>query len=232
MHKQCKTATLGRNAVDLVGTFPAKFPNISCFYFKSYAPEPSVEQRLDLKQVATLAGLSTRQLLAHDSNVAELVEQMLTDIDVDESTGWTEVRAGDLASKLPQLQTECDGRGEVLALYSHCRDLRGCELHIPMMDFRIKSGDDYGQLNLMKKALNKIGQSDGVLLDSGNSYHYYGFQLLNESHWRWFMAACLLLEPLVDVRYISHRMLAGKAALRLTTARLKPKAPEIVACLR
>jgi len=39
-----------------------------------------------------------------------------------------------------------------------------------------------------------------------------------------------LLDPLVDVRYISHRMLAGKASLRLNEFLIK-EIRKVVACL-
>jgi hypothetical protein len=101
-----------------------------------------------------------------------------------------------------------------------------------MMDVRIESGKDIGQLRLLKECLRKLRQTDGVLLNSGRSYHYYGLRRLSQCEWMRFMTACLLLEPLVDIRYIARRMLAGKASLRLTDAPQKAKAPEIVACLR
>jgi hypothetical protein len=103
--------------------------------------------------------------------------------------------------------------------------------HIPMMDFRIKSSTNIDQLCLLKECLCKLKQTDGVLLNSGKSYHYYGFRRLSHQEWMRFMTACLLLEPLVDVRYIAHRILAGKASLRLTATPQKKKVPELVACL-
>jgi len=231
MHNRCEAcAKTGRNAVELVGTFPQKFPSVRYFYFKAYEPRPGVEERLNVRNVRTLAGLLIGELLAHYPNAADLIEQMLRGINV-QSTGEIEVSAADLTSRLPQLEAECRLRGEALALYSMCRKANGNKLHIPMMDFRIESGDDIGQLNLLIQALTRLGQEHGVLLDSGKSYHYYGFKPLKEPEWQRFIAACLLLEPLVDVRYIAHRMLEGKAALRLTTVPRKPKSPEVVACL-
>lgn len=232
MLKELKTIPSGFNALDLVRMFPAKFPNMSRFYFTSYTPKPSIEQRLGLKKGRTLASLSIRKLLADHPDIDKLTQQLLKGIEADESAGWTEVRARDLTSRLPKLEAKCALQGKVLALYSYCRDLRGCECHVPMVDFRVESGDNYGQMNLLGKALKKLGESKGVLLNSGQSYHYYGWRPLSKSQWRRFMAGCLLLEPLVDVRYIAHRMLAGKCSLRLTSAPLKPKVPEVVANLQ
>jgi hypothetical protein len=156
---------------------------------------------------------------------------MVSGIDVDESKNVIEVHKSDLASRLPQLVKHCHDQCEALALYSYCKTAKGGVVHIPMMDFRIESGDDVGQLSLLKEGLKKLRQTDGLLLNSGNSYHYYGLKPLPEHEWKKFMTACLLLEPLVDVRYIAHRMRAGKAALRLTAAPLKDAVPQIKACL-
>ncbi len=125
---------------------------------------------------------------------------MLRGTNIDESVNRKEICAADFASKFPLLCTDCERRREALALCSVCKDTSSNTLHIPMMDFRIESGKDDGQPNLLKEALKKLGQTNGVLLDSGKSYHYYGFQLLAEHEWRRFMAISLLLEPLVDVR--------------------------------
>jgi hypothetical protein len=156
---------------------------------------------------------------------------MLKGTDVNESSSWIRVSAVEFASGFFQLQSECHDRGEALALCSFCEDSSSGELHIPIMDFRIES-ETGAHLNLLKEVLTKVGQTDGVLLNSGKSYHYYGFRLLTERDWRRFMVTCLLLGPLVDIRYISHRLLAGTAALRLMTAPGKPKAPEVVAYLK
>ncbi len=53
----------------------------------------------------------------------------------------------------------------------------------------------------------RVGQPQGSI---GSNF------LLSRQEWIRFMIACLLLEPLADIRYIAHRMLVGKPSLRLT----------------
>jgi hypothetical protein len=219
---------VGCSALELVEGFPGVFLNTAHYYFKTYRPEPGVEVRLG-KQVG--AELRIRELIAHNLDVDDVVKRMLKGIEIDESRSWIKVPADDMCSWLLRMQAQCRVRGEALALYSRCQNKDGRELHIPMMDFRIKSGEGNAHhLSLLSAALQRLGQCRGVLLDSGNSYHYYGFELLTPSQWKRFMAACLLLDPLVDVRYISHRMLAGKASLRLNEISDK-RNPKVVACL-
>jgi hypothetical protein len=216
---------IGQKAIDLVGTFPATFPNVSHFYFKTYRPVPGVKDRLNVSD------LSIQELQARCLDPATLIEEMLRHVNDNEPTPQIEVPAKDLVWRLPELVAECKVREEMLAVYSVCRENNGRELHIPMMDFQLKSGSDVGRISLLRTAIKGVRQQHGVLLDSGNSYHYYGLRLLTEQDWRWFMVGCLLLEPLVDVRYISHRLLACKGALRLTSRPGKSDEPSVVSYL-
>ncbi len=109
-----------------------------------------------------------------------------------------------------------------------CEDTR--VKHIPMMDFRCEPSSR--NLKLVVEAMRRVGQQDGVVLESGRSYHYYGFNLLDEAGWLDFMYRNLLLTPFVDARYIGHRLLAGIARLRITASRGKPTVPHRVASLR
>jgi hypothetical protein len=216
---------VGKKAVELVAAFPFIFPSVSCFYFKSYRPVPGVKVRLKVNE------LSIQELRARYPKPDTLVSEMLKHVNDDETKSSIEICADELVVRLPQLAAECSERKEALAVYSLCRAKNGDELHIPMMDFSFKAGLDNGDVDLLHAAVKGVRQQRGVIVDSGNSYHYYGLRLLPQSEWRWFMAGCVLLEPLVDVRYISHRLLAGKAALRLTTAPGKDKEPSVVSCL-
>jgi hypothetical protein len=216
---------LGQTVIDLVATFPATFQTVSCFYFKTYRPVPGVRDRLKVTE------LSIPQLRERYARPDILINEMLKHVNDDETHSVIEVRADEFAHRLPQLAKQSYERQEALAIYSMCQEKSGEVLHIPMMDFRLASGSAEGQLDLLRTALQGIRQNEGLIIDSGNSYHYYGLRLLPEGEWRWFMAGCLLLEPLVDVRYVSHRLLAGKASLRLTTAPGKATEPRVVSRL-
>ena len=124
---------------------------------------------------------------------------------------------------------------ELLAICSRCMRADGSVGHLPMLDFRAEASTEPATaartLELITKALIEIGAPDGVVANSGNSYHYYGFDSVTEVEWREFMLNCLLLEPVVDVRYIAHRLLSGGAALRITSSSEMPM-PHVVACIR
>jgi hypothetical protein len=94
------------------------------------------------------------------------------------------------------------------------------------MDFCIQFGNDVREHGVLHLALQWLGQRRGVLLNSGNWYHYYGFELLSPARSKTVRGGGPVAAPLVDARYIAHRMLAGKASLRLNevSGKEEPKA--------
>lgn len=93
------------------------------------------------------------------------------------------------------------------------------KLHIPMIDC-------YGELDGAKVdriiAASKDFELEAIyIFYSGRSYHIYGIGLMDPDMWRRFMGRILLLnmpdqDPLVDARWVGHRLLAGYGTLRWT----------------
>lgn len=92
--------------------------------------------------------------------------------------------------------------------------------HIPMVDFSITPENFdlgvYTQLNqyMTKKTKNPI------LFNTGRSLHGYCDTLLSTKEWYELMGRLLLvdkidrIEPIIDTRWIGHRIIAGYSALR------------------
>lgn len=70
-----------------------------------------------------------------------------------------------------------------------------------------------------------------VDVDSGRSYHYYGKRLLSKNEWRIFLGKCLLMQDLVDERYVGHQLVDGHCVLRLSASQIKPSIPRVTAQL-
>lgn len=103
--------------------------------------------------------------------------------------------------------------------------------HLPIMNFTTGKAVTCQNIELMMHAV--CGAREGVLLESGRSYHYYGNFLLTNEQWIRFMAICLLHSPLVSADYIAYRLLGGMAMLRLTTCPpLKPNIPVVIQSVR
>lgn len=170
---------------------------------------------------------------AADRDIDVLVERLIGGKKSDATVPLQFFSARELSE--PDFRFPDPDTDEVLAVCSRCTRADGTVGHLPMLDFRAeacnKSAATARTLELIAKALIAIHAPEGVVINSGNSYHYYGFELVTEAKWRKFMLNCLLLEPFVDVRYIAHRLLSGGAALRITSSSEKPM-PHVVACIR
>lgn len=104
--------------------------------------------------------------------------------------------------------------------------LGGIELfrNIPLMDFRCRPSKE--NLIHVKNLLREKGEQQGVILDSGRSYHYYGLRTLPSVEWRGWMKNWYW--TLADNFYIAHAILDGNNWLRLTGGVTKPEVPEVV----
>lgn len=85
--------------------------------------------------------------------------------------------------------------------------------HIPMLDFHIPMRSSFP--SVIQDILNLLGEGDGFILESGESYHYYGTRLLDEKQMLIFLAKALRMSPIIDRAWISHQIEEGACALRI-----------------
>jgi hypothetical protein len=105
--------------------------------------------------------------------------------------------------------------------------------YIPMLDFVSKKNEQNGRLlEVLLLQINKaVGIKAGFLLETANSYHYYGRTILDTDRWTKFIGLSLLLHPpahylefailrgassLIDTRFLGHSLLAGQGSLRIS----------------
>jgi hypothetical protein len=105
--------------------------------------------------------------------------------------------------------------GQELALNSTVQ-IDGRSYHLPMIDFLGFSGDHY---HTLCRIFHEDFVNDLLFFNSGRSFHAYGVEPLTFHAWVQFMGRLLLcnlpeLAPVVDQRWIGHRLLGGYAALR------------------
>jgi hypothetical protein len=103
--------------------------------------------------------------------------------------------------------------GSSVVLSSRVELHSGKKQHIPMVDLHIPAGDSNLKLATAVGAL--FHTQGGYLLDSGQSYHFYGKRLLEESELASFLGRALLLAPLTDRAWIAHQMIEGACGLRI-----------------
>jgi hypothetical protein len=219
--------------LDFISYFRTSFPQIAKFHFYIYKPHLGAAAQL----VATgkeVPNLFAERKWEFEKKVIEAVqkdsthENHITNMlrhDPNESSRLISVEASDLEKWLLNTLNKIE-EDEAIGWVSLCISANNTICHLPMMDFSCDIS--FQNLSFIKKAMEFIGEKKGVFVNSGNSYHYYGYSIIPPPQWHHFMAQCILLAPFTDVRYIAHRLLSGYCILRISGSRLKQKIPEII----
>ncbi len=135
---------------------------------------------------------------------------------------------------------------KILGIASRVIMKDGSEAHIPMMDF----GCPVEEENLIKIEQLMIPFHGGFILESGNSYHFWGSQLMTKSEWQDFLDYCdeknknfqaslaKWEENLIEDNYIAACRFRGTCVLRIfnflnpNTGVLEKDEPTVVKILK
>lgn len=86
--------------------------------------------------------------------------------------------------------------------------------HIPLIDFHCISNNVNASLAEDIVKILQIGP--GYLLDSGESFHFIGSKLINNSEFVPYLGKLLMYSPIIDKSWISHQLIEKSCALRIT----------------
>ena len=105
-----------------------------------------------------------------------------------------------------------------LAIHSNIKIESGEIVHLPMIDL---SSASKALINRLSDFLEPEILSGFGWYNSGRSFHVYGSKFLSFNEWTSFMGTLLLvnqknMNPIVDPRWIGHRLIARYSALRWT----------------
>ncbi|MEI9885113.1 MAG: hypothetical protein WDN08_01220 [Rhizomicrobium sp.] len=238
-----EAAIAGADAVSFVAALASRWPRRESFSFAHYTPRRGLAERLPpIDPPRRLFAMNADELLdlaAGDGGalMAKIVGPLVDGRKIQARLKLHFHEAGAIA-RHGVLKLVPPPSGQVVAFCSSVRLAAGTYRRFPLVDFRVGAppAEDRAAnaraLELLCKALQTIEAPPGALLRSGNSFHYYGCEALTLSAWRRTMYRFLLLEPLVDVRYIAHRLPSSRAVLRLTDVTAKPHVPRVVATVR
>ena len=87
-------------------------------------------------------------------------------------------------------------------------------MHIPMLDFRFSPSP--ANQRLIVAILGALRILPGYLLESGNSYHFYGVRLMTAEEIRNLLSRALIYGPVVDKTWAAHQLLDGFCGLRIS----------------
>lgn len=135
----------------------------------------------------------------------------------DKRTMFT-ISANELTAKKIEELCNSTPEGMELALNSRVVMRDKTVMHIPMIDLATKATGIIGRvLDVLPSNL-----TDAMIwFESGRSYHGYGTVLISKEDWIKLMGRFLLVNqpqvpPVVDPRWIGHRLISGYASLRWT----------------
>lgn len=202
-----KHIKIGDVAPDYVVALAQMNPELKSLGFRIYSPIPGVNERLANPGIKS-AKATVANFLRHE-NVS--------------AVRW-EVLARDLTPQLIRDKVAEVPNDQALALDAKCHVQDGSANYFAMMDF--SAPPNQNNLELLSSFVEGIA-CDGIIVDSGASYHFYGFELLDYHKWVAFMGKCLLA-PWSDSRWIGHSLIENGGDLRISPTRLKQKLPSVV----
>lgn len=85
--------------------------------------------------------------------------------------------------------------------------------HLPMLDFHISIS--HKNTKMIMQICRQLGLNKGFILNSGNSYHFIGKQLITEDKLIDTLSRALLYGPIVDTRWIAHQLIERSCTLRI-----------------
>jgi hypothetical protein len=113
----------------------------------------------------------------------------------------------------------------ILVISSRVTLHTGAAAHIPMLDFRMAASSR--NLSTAQAVVRQLGL-EGVILNSGQSYHFYGLSPLSPNDLNSYLAEALLFTPIIDYRWIAHQLIEGACALRLSPGSGLQHIPKVV----
>lgn len=117
--------------------------------------------------------------------------------------------------------------GQVLVLSSLVQ-LNGGELgHIPLIDFHCPVSKENREISAHASSL--LDPLGGYLLESGQSYHFYGRSVIPSRDFYRFLGRALLLSPVVDRAWVAHQLIEGACGLRISAKIAGGQPPLVVA---
>lgn len=199
----------GSKAEEVFREVIAQNPDICAFSFLIYTPLPtSGENAFENSEPiwVSVDALKDKNLLINLSNAV-----------IEQSSDYT----GFIDSDEEEIVLH-DG----IAICSLVRMRDGTVKHIPLIDFDNELDSDpvvIDDMKMMNEAILSLGQN-GYLLDSGNSSHFWGVNLMAEEEWKRFMSMMEVAEfydedgyehKVFDKGFVIRNSKRGYSALRI-----------------
>lgn len=119
------------------------------------------------------------------------------------------------------------GYGEAVGLVSEVELKSGKHQHFIFLDFHCEVSED--NTELVSAVSNRLLPGGYLLLDSGDSYHAWGIQLVSSSERVKLLGRSLFFMPIVDGIYIAHQLNQEVSSIRISVGGQRRCAPQVIA---
>lgn len=230
-------------SIDLTSKLSLLFPEVKTFYLTKYTPSVGLEERLQSNpakyepivfKLAEQFRSTVGVLLPYwESIIIAAWQNKNARIFWNEAIRHTPAQSSERKISIAAELLNKDKINEIktgssaidaLALCSVCELKDGTVGYIPLMDFRAPPSSE--NLNEIENIISALKLS-GAILQSGKSYHFIGFKLMNKDEMLKFLGRCILYAPITDTRYIGHRLIEGSCDLRITDSLIKNAIPRV-----
>jgi len=119
---------------------------------------------------------------------------------------------------------------EVIGISSKILCTGGLEKHLKHldMDFVDSVSDDKEEIQTFLEKMHPIGEYEGLIILSGNGFHYYGGEVLPPNEWIDWIKRAKTPDTLVDPDWCEIQLERGYSILRMTSSSLKPNSPKVL----
>ena len=217
----------GLPAAELIASLPSLMPHVSMFSIVRYEQSgisALAELSSHLGHPVSQASLSSIDLSSLDENRKNALSSFL----VAHSPGAApqDITPMELTTISRSLSSSTDTHpvssfpgledNELIGISSPVSSpVSGSKLHIPLIDMDAPIGEE--SVDIMSSTIKNM-DVPAAIVESGRSYHIYILGTLTKDDWSSMMGRMLLLMPLVDVRYIAHRLIDGYGAIRINAS--------------
>ena len=200
-------------------------PQVSAIRLRAYKTPPEYEERLGGGERARWLAKEARRLRWQhgipfwDGVLLSAVKRAFVDRTVVQGVAFHQIQSDEtirvdrhtlLEKGLPNTASQHLSWAVISAVEVE----NGGARHLPMMDFRCPVAAD--SLGNVVRISEKLVDHPFVILNTQRSYHLLGAVLLDFPEFVGFLGRANMFGPIVDRAYISHQLIEGCAALRIS----------------
>lgn len=223
------TEWTGQNAANTIERLVLSFPEIATITLASYSHLPIVQQRVSPTKFEreviekAVAQRNATHLPFWDCVMLSIsASEDPMDTLLDSAATHLSLRASDTVLKrqniidggIQRLLAQKSSQKEESCIVSEVLMTDGSIMHLPMMDFHCPPSP--AGRRAATAVCKRIFPNGSILIESGESFHAYGLELIPNCDFSSFLGKSLLYSPIIDRAYIAHQLIEGRCALRIS----------------